>query len=57
MVGGAGDCADGAGVRSRCDLLQKDSGKDVQPHSSPEVTAQGQPCLVCAEGWLHTVYM
>lgn len=29
MLGGAGDCTDGAGVRPRCDVLWKDSGKDV----------------------------
>lgn len=45
-----GDCADGAGMRPRCDLLRKDSGKDVQSYSSAGVAAEGQPCLMCAEG-------
>lgn len=30
MLRSAGDCTDGAGMRPRCDLLRKDSGKDVQ---------------------------
>lgn len=50
MLGGAGDCTDGAGMGPRCDLLRKDSGKDVQSYSSPGVTAEGKLCLMCAEG-------
>lgn len=30
MLGGAVGCKDDAGLRPRCDLLRKDSGRDVQ---------------------------
>lgn len=36
-------CKDDAGLRPRCDLLRKDSGRDVQPYSSPGVTARISP--------------
>lgn len=36
-------CKDDAGLRPRCDLLRKDSGRDVQSYSSPGVTERISP--------------
>lgn len=36
-------CRDDAVLRPRWDLLRKDSGRDVQPYSSPGVTARISP--------------
>lgn len=40
-------CKDDAGLRPGCNLLRKDSGRDVEPHSSPGVTARINPSEVC----------
>lgn len=45
----AGDCTDGAGMRPRCDLLRKDSGKGVRSYSSPE-GARGSALPVACGG-------